>query len=82
MPYMIYDTDSKTKHDAGTGSRSRIYKKFGGDVTINYEFYGMQKFTQNVTGVKVPLSGHWIPERPEFVVNTLNNFFGDANAKK
>ena len=35
---------------------------FGGDVTINYEFYGMQKLAQNVTGVKVPLSGHWIPE--------------------
>ena len=35
---------------------------FGGDVTINYALYGMQKLAQNVTGVKVPLSGHWIPE--------------------
>jgi hypothetical protein len=30
---------------------------FGGDVTINYALYGMQKLAQNVTGVKVPLSG-------------------------
>jgi pimeloyl-ACP methyl ester carboxylesterase len=56
---------------------------FGGDVTINYALYGMQKLAQNVTGVKVPLSGHWIPEeRPAFVVNMLNNFFDGANAKK
>ena len=56
---------------------------FGGDVTINYALYGMQRLAQNVTGVKVPLSGHWIPEeRPDFVVNMLNNFFGSANAKK
>jgi pimeloyl-ACP methyl ester carboxylesterase len=56
---------------------------FGGDVTINYALYGMQRLAQNVTGVKVPLSGHWIPEeRPEFVVNMLNNFFGGSNVKK
>jgi pimeloyl-ACP methyl ester carboxylesterase len=43
----------------------------------------MQKLAQNVTGVKVPLSGHWIPEeQPVFVVNMLNNFFGGANVKK
>jgi pimeloyl-ACP methyl ester carboxylesterase len=56
---------------------------FGGDVPINYALYGMQKLAQNVTGIKVPLSGHWIPEeRPDFVVNMLNNFFGGANVKK
>jgi pimeloyl-ACP methyl ester carboxylesterase len=56
---------------------------FGGDVTINYALYGMQRLAENVTGVKVPLSGHWIPEeRPDFVVNMLNNFFGGANVKK
>jgi hypothetical protein len=57
---------------------------FGGDVTINYALYGMQKLAQNVTGVKVPLSGHWIPEeRPDFVISMLNNFFGGgANFKK
>jgi pimeloyl-ACP methyl ester carboxylesterase len=56
---------------------------FGGDVTISYALYGMQKLAQNVTDVKVPLSGHWIPEeQPAFVVNMLNNFFGGANVKK
>jgi len=43
----------------------------------------MIKLAQNVTGVKVPLSGHWISqERPDFVINMLNNFFGGANVKK
>jgi pimeloyl-ACP methyl ester carboxylesterase len=56
---------------------------FGGDVTINYALYGMQKLAQNVTGIKVPLSGHWIPEeRPDFVVNMLNHFFGGAKVNK
>jgi hypothetical protein len=56
---------------------------FGGDVTINYALYGMQRLAQNVTGVKVPLSGHWIPEeRPDFVVTMLNDFFGGANIRK
>ena len=34
----------------------------------------MQKLTQNVTGVKVPLSGHWTPEERPDLVNMLNNF--------
>ena len=56
---------------------------FGGDVTINYAFYGMQKLAQNVTGIKVPSSGHWIPEEwLYFVINMLNNFFAGANVKK
>ena len=37
--------------------------------------YGMQKLAQNVTGVKVPLSGHWTPEERPDLVNMLNNFF-------
>jgi len=56
---------------------------FGGDVPINYALYGMQKLAQNVTGIKVPMSGHWIPEeRPDFVVKQFINFFGDNNASK
>jgi pimeloyl-ACP methyl ester carboxylesterase len=44
--------------------------------------HGMQKLAQNVTG-KVPNSGHWIAEeRPEFVANILNNFFGGAKVNK
>jgi pimeloyl-ACP methyl ester carboxylesterase len=34
----------------------------------------------NVTGVIVPLSGHWIPEeQPGFVIEQLVNFFSDSN---
>jgi hypothetical protein len=40
----------------------------------------MQRLAQNVTGIKVPLSGHWIPEeQPDFVVKMLNNFFGGSS---
>jgi len=50
---------------------------FGGNVTINYALYGMQALAQNVTGIQVPNSGHWIPEeRPDFVIKLLDNFFG------
>jgi pimeloyl-ACP methyl ester carboxylesterase len=56
---------------------------FGGDVTINYALYGMQKLAQNVTGIKVPLSGHWIPEeQPDFVVKQFINIFGGSIASK
>jgi pimeloyl-ACP methyl ester carboxylesterase len=50
---------------------------FGGNVTINYALYGMQALSQNVTGIQVPNSGHWIPEeRPDFVIKLLDTFFG------
>jgi pimeloyl-ACP methyl ester carboxylesterase len=57
---------------------------FGGDVPINYALYGMQKLAQIVTGIKVSLSGHWIPEeQPDFVIKQLTNFFGaGANTGK
>ena len=49
---------------------------FGGNVTINYALYGMQALAQNVRGIQVPNSGHWIPEeRPDFVIKLLDNFF-------
>jgi pimeloyl-ACP methyl ester carboxylesterase len=39
----------------------------------------MQKLAQNVTGIKVPLSGHWIPEeQPKFVIDRLFKFFGNS----
>jgi pimeloyl-ACP methyl ester carboxylesterase len=48
----------------------------GGNVTGNYVLYGMQALAQNVRGIQVPNSGHWIPEeRPDFVIKLLDNFF-------
>jgi pimeloyl-ACP methyl ester carboxylesterase len=44
--------------------------------------YGMQQLAQNVMGVTVPNSGHWIPEeQPDFVIKMLNNFFGGNSTK-
>jgi pimeloyl-ACP methyl ester carboxylesterase len=36
-----------------------------------------RNIAQNVQGVTVSLSGHWIPEeQPQFVIKQLVNFFG------
>jgi pimeloyl-ACP methyl ester carboxylesterase len=38
---------------------------------------GMQQSAENVTGIIVPNSGHFIAEeQPEFVIDQLSNFFG------
>ena len=48
--------------------------------TINYAFYGMHALAQNVLGIQVPNSGHWIPEeRPDFVIKLLGNFFAGSS---
>ena len=36
----------------------------------------VKAIAQNVTGVRVPLTGHWIPEeQPQFVIGQLLKFF-------
>ena len=55
---------------------------FGGNVTMPSVVYGMKMVAQNVQGITVPNSGHWIPEeRPVFLVKLLDNFFsGNSTA--
>jgi pimeloyl-ACP methyl ester carboxylesterase len=49
---------------------------FGGNITIPVVIYGMKILAQNVQGVTVPNSGHFIPEeQPVFVVDLLFKFF-------
>jgi len=49
---------------------------FGGNITMPTIIHAMKILAQNVTGITVPNSGHFIPEeQPVFVVNSLNNFF-------
>jgi pimeloyl-ACP methyl ester carboxylesterase len=56
---------------------------FGGNITMPTIIYGMQQLAQNVQGIKVPNSGHFIPEeRPDFVIKMLDNFFGVGNTTK
>ena len=44
--------------------------------------YGMKILAQNVQGITVPNSGHYIPEeQPDFVIKALDNFFA-ANSTK
>ena len=52
------------------------YTKIGGNITINYVLNGMKLLAQNVQGITIPNSGHWIPEeQPVFLVKSLNKFF-------
>jgi pimeloyl-ACP methyl ester carboxylesterase len=49
---------------------------FGGNITMPTVIYGMKLLAQNVTGIIVPNSGHYIlEEQPDVVVKLLNNFF-------
>ena len=42
----------------------------------------MKILAQNVQGITVSNSGHFIPEeRPDFVIKLLNNFFGSNSTK-
>ena len=50
---------------------------FGGNITMPTIIYGMKALAQNVTGITVPNSGHFIPEeQPKFLVDQLFKFFG------
>jgi pimeloyl-ACP methyl ester carboxylesterase len=56
---------------------------FGGNITMPTVIYGMKILAQNVQGITVPNSGHFIPEeQPDFVVKLLNNFFSGDNTGK
>ena len=56
-----------------------IYPAVGGNLPGNFALYSTQLLAENVTGVTVPLSGHWIPEeQPDFVIEQLFKFFGNS----
>ena len=45
--------------------------------------YGMQQLAENVQGIRVPNSGHFIAEeQPDVVVKLLNNFFSGNSTTK
>jgi pimeloyl-ACP methyl ester carboxylesterase len=51
----------------------------GGNITMPSIIYGMQQLAVNVTGIRVPNSGHFIPEeQPGFVTDQLFKFFGNS----
>jgi pimeloyl-ACP methyl ester carboxylesterase len=52
----------------------------GGNITMPSVVYGMNILAQNVQGIKVPNTGHFIPEeQPQFVIKQISNFFGKNN---
>jgi pimeloyl-ACP methyl ester carboxylesterase len=56
---------------------------FGGNISMPTITYAMKILAQNVTGITVPNSGHFIPEeQPVFVVKSLNNFFNVNSTKE
>ena len=53
---------------------------FGGNITMPTIIYAMKILAQNVQGVTVPNSSHFIPEeQPDFVIKSLNNFFSSTS---
>ncbi len=53
-----------------------IYPALGGDAPGNFALESTKGLAENIKGVIVPLSGHYIPEeQPDVVVKLLNNFF-------
>jgi pimeloyl-ACP methyl ester carboxylesterase len=56
---------------------ANIYPAMGGHFPGNPALNSTQALAENVQGVIVPLSGHFIPEeQPDFVVDQLFRFFG------
>jgi pimeloyl-ACP methyl ester carboxylesterase len=55
-----------------------IYPALGGDYPGNVALESTQALAANVTGITVPLSGHYIAEeQPVFLVKELAKFFGE-----
>jgi pimeloyl-ACP methyl ester carboxylesterase len=55
----------------------------GGNITMPSVIYGMKILAQNVQGIIVPNSGHFIPEeRPDFVIKAIDNFFSSNPTTK
>jgi pimeloyl-ACP methyl ester carboxylesterase len=55
-----------------------IYPALGGDAPGNFALDSTQGLAENVKGVIVPLSGHYIvEERPDFLIKELVKFFNE-----
>jgi pimeloyl-ACP methyl ester carboxylesterase len=55
-----------------------IYPALGGDAPGNFALDSTQGLAENIKGVIVPLSGHYIAEeQPQFVVDQLTKFFSE-----
>lgn len=55
----------------------------GGNITMPSIIYAMKILAQDVEGITVPNSGHWIPEElPGFVINQLYKFFGNGTSTR
>jgi hypothetical protein len=50
----------------------------GNIITMPTVIYGMKILAQNVQGIKVPNSEHYIPDaQPQFVIEQLAKFFSE-----
>jgi pimeloyl-ACP methyl ester carboxylesterase len=55
-----------------------IYPALGGDAPGNFALDSTKGLAENIKGVIVPLSGHYIPEeQPDFLINQLFKFFAN-----
>jgi pimeloyl-ACP methyl ester carboxylesterase len=85
--YRAFSQDAEdNKESAGQGKLTMpvlvlsgdIYPALGGDFPGSTTLNSTQALAENVQGVIVPFSGHWIPEeQPNFVLDQLSKFFGN-----
>ncbi|MGA9151682.1 MAG: hypothetical protein WBZ36_13980 [Candidatus Nitrosopolaris sp.] len=53
------------------------YPAFAGNVTSNSALYAMKTLAQNVRGMRIHNSGHWIPgAQYDVIIKLLDSFFG------
>ena len=75
MQFKIRIIQRLSERMPGIGGRRRIYSNIGGNITMPTITYGMKIMAQNVTGIKVPNSGHFIPEEHHFFYLSFFPFF-------
>jgi hypothetical protein len=67
---------SETRHGSGNRNSGDISPALGGDYPGNFAYSSIHSLASNVTGITVPLSGHWIPEEQPIV--QLSKFFQNS----
>ena len=73
---MLLGSKSEGRYRYDSFNTNDIYPALGGDYPGNFALDSTKALDTNVTGITVPLSGHWIPEeQPQFVIEQLAKFF-------
>ncbi len=75
--YRAVFEDAKQNKEYGKGKLDMPILTIGGEAALgNLTTTSFQKVANNVTGITLPNTGHFIPEeRPNFLIKQILNFF-------